>query len=170
MFKAGDAIVHPIRGVGVVMHIEERQWRGSSEQYYRIELLGRPTTSFLTIPIKVAEKMGLRRVIPLSELKQVWRVLCANSNALPDDRNKRYEVIEERLHGGDIFQVAEVVRDMAWRKQQEGKITTRGKQMYDEGMGLLAGEIAVTRGIALTDAETQIRERLLKAMSPPAAM
>ncbi|OQY22347.1 MAG: hypothetical protein B6I35_06215 [Anaerolineaceae bacterium 4572_32.2] len=158
MFEAGDAIVHPVRGAGVVVCIEKRRWRGSSERYYRIKLLGQPNTSFLMIPVKVAE------------LKRVWRVLRADPNKLPKDHNERYKVVEERLHIGDIFQVAEAVRDMAWRKQREGRMTTRGKQMYDEGVDLLAGEVAATQDIALVDAEAQIRERLWKIVSPTTAM
>ena len=49
---------------------------------------------------------------------------------------------------------------MAWRQQQEGRLTTRGKQMYEEGLTLLAGELAATQGIDLADAETQIKEKL----------
>ncbi|MBU0704402.1 MAG: hypothetical protein KKC18_11110 [Chloroflexi bacterium] len=169
MFKIGDAIVHPIRGAGVVVRVEERPWRGDSVPYYRIELLGHLGTS-LMIPVKVAETMGLRHAIPRSELKRVWRVLRAAPNTLPVEHKERYQVVEERLHVGKILQVAETVRDMAWRKQQVGKMTTRGKQLYEEGVRLLAGEVAATQGIVLADAETEIRERLWKILSPATAM
>lgn len=169
MFKAGDAIVHPVRGAGMVVRVEERQWRGKSALYYRIELLGHPGTS-LMIPVEVAKTVGLRRAIPRSKLKQVWRVLRADPNTLPTEHNERYQVIEERLHAGDIFQVAEAVRDMAWRKHQGSKLTTRGKQMYDEGVKLLAAEVAVTQGVALADADTEIRERLWGILSSATAM
>lgn len=168
MFKVGDAIVHPVRGAGVVVRVEDRRWRGDSVKYYRIELLGQPGTS-LMIPVKVAETVGLRCAIPLTELKQVWRVLRADPNTLPTEHSKRYQVIEERLHVGGIFQVAEAVRDMAWRKKREGRMTTRGKQMYDEGMRLLAGEVAATRGVPMADAETEVRERLERILSSAAA-
>jgi RNA polymerase-interacting CarD/CdnL/TRCF family regulator len=36
MFKSGDAIIHPVRGAGVVVRIEERQWRGSDNLYYKV--------------------------------------------------------------------------------------------------------------------------------------
>ncbi len=164
MFKVGDAIVHRVRGAGMVVRVEERQWRGANALYYRIELLGQPGTS-LMIPVEVAETVGLRCAIPPSELKHVWRVLRADPNTLPVEHKERYQVIEERLHVGDIFKVAEVVRDMAWRKQRGSKLTTRGKQMYEDGVKLLAGEVAATRGIALADAEAEVRERLWKILS-----
>lgn len=167
MFKIGDAIVHPVRGAGVVMQVEERPWRGDSVKYYKIDLLAQPGTS-LMIPVEVAESVGLRGVISLSELKKVWRVLCASPNTLPAEHSKRYQVIQERLHVGGIFQVVEAVRDMAWRRRREGKLTTRGKQMYEEGLKLLAGEVAAIRGVTLADAETEVRERLEQVLSSAA--
>jgi len=159
MFKAGDAIIHPVRGAGVVVRIEERQWRGSNDLYYRIKLMGQPSISVM-IPISAAETIGLRRAIPQSKLKQVWGVLHAAPGALPTDHKARYKLLEDKLHAGDIFQIAEAVRDMAWQQQREGNLTTMGKRIYEEGMVLLAGEIAVTRGIDLTDAEAQVRAKL----------
>jgi RNA polymerase-interacting CarD/CdnL/TRCF family regulator len=165
MFKAGDAIVHPIRGVGVVESIEKRQWRGSNDRYYRIKLLSEQTTS-LMIPVSAAEALGLRHAIPPSKLKRVWRVLCADPRMLPDNHKRRYELLRGKLRGGDILEVAEVVRDTAWRQEQEGRLTIVGKRLYDQGIGLLAGEIAAAQGVDLAAAEIEVRERLKESISP----
>ena len=165
MFKAGDAIIHPVRGAGIVVRVEERQWRGSNDLYYRIRLLGQPDIG-LMIPVGVAKKIGLRRAIPQSRLEQVWRVLRADPNTLPTDHKKRYRVVKEKLHAGDVFQVAEVVRDMAWRQRREGSLTTMGKRIYEEGIRILAGEIAAVQGVDLDDAEAQVRARLEESLSP----
>jgi RNA polymerase-interacting CarD/CdnL/TRCF family regulator len=93
MFKAGDAIIHPVRGAGVVIRVEKRQWRGNSDLYYRIKLLGQPSTR-LMIPVSAAETLGLRRVIPRSKLSKVWRVLRATPKTLPDNHKKRYELLD----------------------------------------------------------------------------
>lgn len=159
MFKAGDPVVHPVRGAGVVVCVEERQWRGTNDKYYRIKLLGQPASS-LMVPISVAKTIGLRRAIPQSELDRVWQVLCADPEALPADHRERYELLESKLYAGDVLQIAEAVRDMAWRQRREGSLTTRGKRIYKEGMMLLAGEVAATQGMALHDAEAQIRAKL----------
>jgi len=169
MFKAGDAVIHPVRGAGIVIRIEERQWRGSNDLYYRIRLLGQPDIG-LMIPVGVAKTIGLRSAIPPSRLERVWRVLRADPNTLPTDHKKRHQVVKEKLHAGDVFQAAEAVRDMAWRQQREGSLTTVGKQMYKEGMMLLAGEIAAAQGIELADAEVQVRARLNESLSPTIAM
>ena len=169
MFEAGDAIIHPVRGAGVVVRVEERRWHGSNALYYIIKLLGQPGTK-LMIPASAAETLGLRHTIPRSKLSKVWHVLRAVPRTLPSDHKKRYELLDDKLHTGDVFQVTEIVRDMAWRQQREGKLTMMGKQRYEEGMRILAGEIATVQGIDLEDAEAQVRARLSESMSPTAEM
>lgn len=169
MFKTGDPIVHPVRGAGVVVRVEERQWRGSNNLYYRIKLLGHPSSS-LMIPFSTAETIGLRRAISQSNLNRVWHVLCADPGMLPTDHKERYQVLEDKLHTGDVLKVAEAVRDMTWRRHQQGHLTTRGKQMYDEGMMLLAGELAASQDIQVMDAEAQIRTKLDESLAPATVM
>lgn len=41
-----------------------------------------------------------------------------------------------------------------------------GKQIYEKGLTLLAGEIAAVQGIDLADAETQVKARLSESLSP----
>jgi CarD family transcriptional regulator len=163
MFKEGDAVVHPVRGAGVVKTVEERQWRGSDALYYRIGLLSQPGSN-LMVPVEAAKEIGLRRAISRTRLKQVWRVLSTDPEKLPTEHKERYQLLEDKLHAGDVLQIAEAVRDMAWRQQREGRLTTRGKRMYEEGMTLLAGEIAAVKGIDLTDAEAQVRSTLKESL------
>ena len=167
MFKEGDAVVHPIRGAGVVKRVVERKWRGADALYYRIGLLSQPGSS-LMIPVGAAEDLGLRRAASQSRLSKVWKVLSTDPEKLPKEHKERYQLLEDKLHAGDVLQVAEAVRDMAWRRHREGRLTTRGKRMYEEGMTLLAGEIAAAKGIGILDAETQVRDKLQASLQPEA--
>jgi CarD family transcriptional regulator len=160
MFDTGDAIVHPTRGVGVVVDIQEREWQGTSSQYYQIELLGREPSLKLMIPIKEAEELGLRRAIRQSELVEVWRVLRSEPDELPQNHKTRHKLLREKLHAGDVFQVAEVLRDLTWRQREEDHLTTRGKRIYKEALMFLAAEIAAAQGIDVPEAKNQIREKL----------
>ena len=169
MFKAGDKIIHPIRGAGVVVQVEKRDWHGSSDLYYRIRLLSQDGVSVM-VPVQSAKKIGLRRAISQSRIKQVWRVLGDDPEKLPTNHKKRYQLVKGKLHAGDVFLVTEVVRDMAWRQQQQGNLTTVGKRLYEEGVALLAGEIAAAQGIDLTAAEMQIKARLTEGPPPAAAV
>ena len=59
---------------------------------------------------------------------------------------------------------------MAWRQEQEGHLTTKGKQIYERGMRLLAGEIAAVQGIDLAQAEIQVRAKIREGLTPVKVM
>ena len=148
-----------------MLRVEEKNCHGNSNLYYRISLLGHQEISLL-IPVNAAEALGLRHAISPSNLNRVWCVLDAAPNTLPTDHKERYELLEGKLHTGDIFQIAEAVRDMAWRQHRQGRPTTVGKQIYEQGMALLAGEIAASQDTDVTDAEGQIKARLMDSLLP----
>ena len=154
----GDANVHPIRGAGVVERIVERTRHGNAEPYYRIRLLGQSGT-MLMVPTSVTEKLGLRSAISGSDMGRLWRVLLATPKRLPSKYKELRQSLKDRLGTGDIFQVAEAVRDMAWRHRKT-HLSATIKQLYEEGIRLLVGEIAAARGIEFVDAERQVRARL----------
>ena len=162
-FTTGDAIVHPMRGAGIVERIVERTWHGKVESYYRIKLLGRSGT-VLMIPTSVAEKVGMRCAISQSEMEQLWRVLLAAPKRLPNEHRNLTQLVQDKLGTGDVFQVAEVVRDMAWRRRKI-HLSETVKQLYEEGIRLLVGEIAATQDIEFTDAHTLFRARLGEHLS-----
>jgi CarD family transcriptional regulator len=117
------------------------------------------------VPINVADDLGLRHVISPSKLNQVWGVLGAAPKTLPSDHKKRHKLVEQKLHTGDVFKVAEVVRDMAWRQEQKGRLTRVGKQRYDQGLQMLAREIAAVQDVELVNAEAQIHAHLEESLS-----
>jgi CarD family transcriptional regulator len=163
MFEVGDAVVHPVRGAGIVTDIEEFQLHGSSKEYYKIDLLS-PVRTNMMVPVKRAEEQGMRRAIQPSRLDLVWCVLRARPDKLPTDHQTRQKFIKGELQSGDFFQVAEAVRDLAW-KQQQSKLTTGDRRMYRRGMELLAGEMAASRGANPENTEDKVELRLLEIMS-----
>jgi CarD family transcriptional regulator len=167
-FKTGDAVFHPVRGAGMVSGIKDRKQDGEKHSYYTIELLGHPGTKVM-IPTTAAKEIGLRHAMSQTKLKKVWRVLRGDPGRLPKDHKDRYEVIQERLDSGDASEVAEAVRDMAWRRKREGKLTTRGKRIFDEAMMLLVGEIAAVEDIDVEEAEGQVRTKLREQFAPTSA-
>ena len=167
-FKTGDAVFHPVRGAGMVTSIQDRKRDGEKHSYYTIELLGHPGTRVM-VPTNAAKEIGLRHAMSQTKLKKVWRVLRGDPRKLPKDHKDRYEVIQERLDTGDASEVAEAVRDMAWRRHREGKLTTRGKRIFEEAMMLLAGEIAAVQEIDVEEAEGQVRTQLRERLAPASA-
>lgn len=158
-FHVKDAVVHPNYGTGVITEIRERHVLGQGKRYYSIDLLGEPGTTVM-VPVGKEERIGLRRPITQKGLSRVWRILRAEPEDLPSDHKKRYALIQEKLQEGDAFQIAEVVRDLAWRREEKRRLTTVGKRLYETGLVFLASELAAVQGSDVDAAEAQIAERL----------
>jgi len=100
--------------------------------------------------------MHVWRIDGLLKLGRIWRVLRAEPVTLPTDHNERYESLQDKLRGGDIFRVAEVVRDMFWKDHRSRKLTIQGKQLYDRGLTFLTSEVAAVQGCDLGAAKAEI--------------
>jgi CarD family transcriptional regulator len=158
-FQVGETVVHPHYGAGVITEIQERRSLGPVKRYYSIQLLGDPQT-IVMVPLGKEESLGLRQPIPKARLNRLWRVLRGEPHSLPDEHKERYAVIEHKLQDGDVFEVAEVVRDLAWRREEKQKLTKVGKRLYETSLGFLASELAGVQGSDVDTAEHQIAERL----------
>jgi len=110
-------VVHPVQGAGIVTDIGRRERRGRNKPYYMIELVSRPRTH-LMVPVDSAESLGVRQAISVRRLKEVWQVLNAPAQLLPSDYRERRELLEDKLHSGDVFEVAKALRDLAWRRDR----------------------------------------------------
>jgi CarD family transcriptional regulator len=159
MFRQGEAVVHPARGVGIVTSVDERDLRGSTEKYYSIELLDGLGTRLL-VPVSAEDSLGLRPGIKASQLDQVWRVLGAEPEQLPADHKERNRLLEEKLSGGDVLDVAAIVRDLTDRERQQGELTIATKRHLRASLARLAGEVAAAQSVDLDSAEVQIRARM----------
>jgi CarD family transcriptional regulator len=156
-FEIGERVVHPIHGAGIVESVEKKEYRGIEDIYYRIRLLG-PVSTSVMLPESVADEVGVRRAVSGDELKAVWQRLSSQPEELPGNHKKRYAVLEDKLETADPCQIAEVIRDMAWRQKEEGKLNTVGRRHYQNGLRFLAGEVAAIEDIEVEHAEAKILE------------
>ena len=169
-FELGDTVVHPDYGAGIIQDIREFKSLDVEEKpYYLIQLLSQPETTVI-VALRNAEKVGLRPSVSRSRLSRIWRILRSKPKKLHSDHSKRYEMLKEKLHSGNVFRVAEVLRDLAWRKERTHKWTIRGKRLYDRGLDFLAGEIASTQHGDVDAAEHQISRTLSQSVVTSLAM
>ena len=158
-FQVGQTVVHPDYGAGVITEIQERHSLGPSKRYYSIELLGDPRTTVM-VALDNEVSLGLRQPIPKARLSRLWRILRGEPQILPDAHKERYAVIEGKFHEGNVFQIAEAVRDLAWRRDAKSHLTQVGRRLYETGLGFLASELAGVQGSDVHTAEYQISDRL----------
>jgi CarD family transcriptional regulator len=91
------------------------------------------------VPCENAHKAGLRRVIDEQQVKKVIGVLTDEVSEMPKNWNRRFKYNREKIKTGDVYELAEVVRNLAIREMQKG-LSTGEKQMYTRAKKILASE------------------------------
>ena len=136
-FDVGDNVVYPHHGAGVVQTKETKELLGEAREYLTIKILHNDMT--VRVPCDTAGEAGLRRVIGEADVKKVVGVLTDEVSDMPKNWNRRFKHNREKIKTGDVFELAEVVRNLAIREMQKG-LSTGEKQMYTRARKILASE------------------------------
>ena len=136
-FDAGDNVVYPHHGAGVVLKKESRDLLGEKREYLTIKILHNDMT--VMVPCDNAHTAGLRRVIDEEQVKKVIDVLTDDISEMPKNWNRRFKYNREKIKTGDVYELAEVVRNLAIREWEKG-LSTGEKQMYTRAKKILASE------------------------------
>ena len=143
VFRAGDVVCYPMHGVGTIEAIEDREVLGSVSSYYVLRfLLGKMTA---LVPVDSAEKVGLRYVVSAEEFDRVIDFLKLDPCDENDNWNKRYRDNYDKLRGGDIYDVADVVKCLRRREEEKG-LSAGERKMLGGAKQVLVAELAAASG------------------------
>ena len=142
MFNVGDKVVYPMHGAGVIESIEEKEVLGKSRRYYVMRIpLG---DMKVMIPMDNVMEVGLRQVITEKEVPQVMSILEERTGSMSPNWNRRYRANLEKIKTGDIYEVAEVVRNLSLREKEKG-LSTGERKMLDNARQILVSELVLAK-------------------------
>ena len=137
-FEVGDSVVYPHHGAGKVLKKEMKEVLGEEREYLTIKILHNDMT--VMVPTANASIAGLRRVIDVETLQKVLALLQDQCSDMPKNWNRRFKHNRDKIKTGDIYELAEVVRNLAIREHQKG-LSTGEKQMYTRAKKVLVSEM-----------------------------
>lgn len=154
MFLVGDKIVYPMHGAGVIEAIEERDILGENRRYYVLRMpIGEMR---VLVPVSHMPEGGLRPVICAEEVCRVFAILGEDAGIEQENWNRRYRQNLDKLKSGDIFELAEVVRNLTRRDQRKG-LSTGEKKMLDNARQLLVSELVLAENSSEEIVASQIK-------------
>jgi len=153
-------VVYPHHGAGQVIKKEEKDILGEKRQYLTIKILHNDMT--VMVPCENAGKAGLRRVIDEETVKKVLSVLSDDVSEMPKNWNRRFKHNRDKIKTGDIYELAEVVRNLAIREQDKG-LSTGEKQMFTRAKKILASELMYALEMGEDQAEEHLDELLQRS-------
>lgn len=155
-YNVGDKVVHPQHGAATIARRIKREFGGVVRDYYVLDI----STESLTVMVPV-EKVDsvVRSVISKTQSRNVLASLKEEPQEAGANWSRWYKVLTEKMYSGDIFQVAEVVRDLSFAQQTKG-ISPALKRMLSKARMTLISELS----FSLEEDEEEATKRLDKAL------
>lgn len=157
-FDVGDRVVYPQHGAAVIEKREERDFFGETREYLVLKVAYGDLT--VMVPADNTDEVGLREVINDEEVEEVFAVLRKKEARMPTNWSRRYKNHVEKLKSGDIYQVAEVVRNLSIREKDKG-LSAGEKRMLTKARQILVSELTFAIGVNEEEAENKLDEALL---------
>lgn len=121
----------------------------------------------LSIPVDQISTVGVRPPVSSSELQDLVSVLAKADPRVPANWSRRFKNHQEKLKSGDVYQVAEVVRNLAAR-DRDSALSAAEKTMYDRARVNLISEIQPALRVTTEEAEIYLDKALEKGVLKPA--
>jgi len=164
-FKKGDTVIYPQHGACLVQGSKKLVVDGTTREYLILKsVIGEMT---LSVPVENADTVGVRPPVNADELDDLVSVLSKPDPRVPSNWSRRFKNHQEKLKSGDVYQVAEVVRNLAARNR-DAALSAAERTMYERARINLVSEIAPALKVSAEDAEIFLDEALSKGVLKPA--
>jgi CarD family transcriptional regulator, regulator of rRNA transcription len=164
-FAVGDKVVYPHHGAAVIEGKEKRVFDGQKTDYFVLRITYGDLK--VSIPVDKADEIGLREVINDEEVEEVFAVLRKKEARMPTNWSRRFKNHVEKLKSGDIYQVAEVVRNLSIREADKG-LSAGEKRMLARARQILVSELTFALNVDEEAAELRLDDVLAGRDKPPA--
>ena len=156
MYNVGDEVVYPMHGAGVIDSIEEKEILGEKQSYYILKMPGEVK---VMVPISTAEQHGIRNVIDKTEAAKVINVLEQDETEMEKNWNKRYRDNMDKMKSGNIYEIADVVRNLSFKQKEKG-LSTGEKKMLNNAKQILVSELVLAEHASQEEVEELVENKI----------
>jgi CarD family transcriptional regulator len=162
-FSVGDKVVYPHHGAATIIETEKIEFDGETQEYYVLEVATDQLT--VRVPVVKALELGVRPVISTSVAKKVFATFREDPQEAGSNWSRWYKLLTEKINSGDIFQVAEVVRDLTYAQQVKG-ISPALKRMLAKARLIIVSELRFALQLDEEEAVRRLDKSLPKVEQP----
>ncbi len=158
-FKAGEHIVYPAHGVGLISGIEEQEIAGYKLELFVISFEKDKMT--LRVPVSKIAAVGMRKLSEPVVVKKALDTVKGRARVKRTMWSRRAQEYEAKINSGDLIAIAEVVRDL-FRAENQPEQSYSERQLYEAALDRMAREVSAVGKISETEAIRQIEQSLMK--------
>ena len=145
-----------MHGAGTIDAIEEKDILGEKQSYY---ILRMPGEVKVMVPTNKAEQIGVRNIIDKTSAEKVFAILEEDETEMSLNWNKRYRDNMEKMKSGDIYEVADVVRNLSFKQKEKG-LSTGEKKMLINAKQILVSELVLAEHSSYDEMENIVDNKI----------
>ena len=158
IYKIKDYVIYPKHGIGQIISIDKLNIANIDVSVYKIEI----TKDRLNLTIPTNQQQHLR---PLSSSNQVNKALTILKGKAKIKRtmwSRRAAEYEQKINSGDIYQIAEVVRDLNKNTDMPIDQSYSERQLFEKAYDRLLGEVSIVLKISEEEGKAKLNKSLGK--------
>lgn len=152
-YKVNDRVVYPHHGAAIIKEKIKLEVGDEEREYFVLEMVHGEL--MLKVPVDKVDEVGMRPPISKSDVDDLFQLIGKRDVREPANWSRRFKNHQEKMKSGDVYQVAEVVRNLALRDKGRG-LSTAEKSMFERARTILVSELS----FALDVTEEQALEKL----------
>ncbi|CAO6132239.1 COG1329 Transcriptional regulators, similar to M. xanthus CarD [Candidatus Pelagibacterales bacterium] len=158
IYKVKDNVIYPKHGVGQIVAIENSVIADIEMTYYKIQI----TKDKLILTIPVNQQGNLRPISSVNQINKAISILKGKPKIRRTMWSRRAQEYDQKINSGEIYQIAEVVRDLNKNSEIPVDQSYSERQLFEKAYDRLLGEVAIGMQLSNEDAKKKLDKALGK--------
>ena len=158
IYKIKDYVIYPKHGVGQIVAIENSVIADIEMTYYKIQV----TKDKLILTIPVNQQGNLRPISSVNQINKAISILKGKPKIRRTMWSRRAQEYDQKINSGEIYQIAEVVRDLNKNTEIPVDQSYSERQLFEKAYDRLLGEVAIGMQLSNEDAKKKLDKALGK--------
>ena len=158
IYKVKDNVIYPKHGVGQIVAIENSVIADIEMTYYKIQI----TKDKLILTIPVNQQGNLRPISSVNQINKAISILKGKPKIRRTMWSRRAQEYDQKINSGEIYQIAEVVRDLNKNSEIPVDQSYSERQLFEKAYDRLLGEVTIGMQLTNEDAKKKLDKALGK--------
>ena len=143
IYKVKEYVVYPKHGSGQIISVEKDTIAGIEISFYKIEI----TKEKLILTIPTNQQGNLRALSSINQVNKAISILKGKAKVKRTMWSRRAQEYEQKINSGEIYQIAEVVRDLNKNTDMPVDQSYSERQLFEKAYERLLGEVIAVLNI-----------------------
>jgi CarD family transcriptional regulator len=158
VYKVKDYVIYPKHGIGQITSVDKLTIAGIEASVYKIEI----TKDKLNLTIPTNQQQHLRPLSSLNQINKALSILKGKAKIKRTMWSRRAAEYEQKINSGDIYQIAEVVRDLNKNTDMPVDQSYSERQLFEKAYDRLLGEVSIVLKISEEEGKLRLNKALGK--------